>query len=125
MSNYLVDSNTAHCSHCQGPNQWVWIFTILDEGVNCHDGHVWLALGVVHQVEVDQLFQLEVVSLHAVGHVRKQGADIFADGHRRDDLLGQMLGLLRIFRQYFEKFHHGLQQVLELIRLDKKMNWSL
>lgn len=52
----------------------------LDEGVDGHDGHVGLALGVVHQVEVDQLLQLQVVRLHAVHHVREQRAAQRQDG---------------------------------------------
>lgn len=44
----------------------------LYKGVNSHDSHVWLTLGIVHQVEVDQLFQLQVVSLHAVHNIWEQ-----------------------------------------------------
>lgn len=46
----------------------------LHKGVDGHDGHVWLTLGVVHQVKIDQLFQLQVVRLHAVHDVREQSA---------------------------------------------------
>lgn len=45
----------------------------LDKGVNSHDGHVWLTLGIVHQIEVDQLFQFQIVRLHAVHNIWKQG----------------------------------------------------
>lgn len=41
----------------------------LDKRVNGHDSHVWLALGIVHQVEVDQLFQFQVVRLHAIHNI--------------------------------------------------------
>ena len=44
----------------------------LDEGVDGHDGHVRLTLGVVHEVEIDELLQLQVVGLHAVDDVREQ-----------------------------------------------------
>lgn len=47
----------------------------LDEAVDGHDGHVWLALSIVHQVEVDQLLQLQIVCLHAVHHIREQRAE--------------------------------------------------
>lgn len=46
----------------------------LHKAVDCHDGHVRLALGVVHEVQVDQLLQLQVISLHAVHYIREQGA---------------------------------------------------
>lgn len=46
----------------------------LHKAVDSHDGHVWLAFGIVHQVQVDQLLQLQVVSLHAVDNVREQRA---------------------------------------------------
>lgn len=46
----------------------------LDKRVNSHDGHVRLALGIVHQVEVDQLFQLQVVRLHAVYNIWEECA---------------------------------------------------
>lgn len=44
----------------------------LYKGVYSHDGHVWLALGVVHQVQIDQLFQFQVVRLHAVHDIGEQ-----------------------------------------------------
>lgn len=96
----------------------------LYKGVHGHDGHVWLTLGVVHQVKIDQLFQFQVVRLHAVHDVREQGAaqgtelcgyylqsqgdllqcsltaispgspNIFANCHRRNDLLHGLLLLL-------------------------------
>ena len=50
------------------------LYTHFDECVDGHDSHVGLALGVVHQVQVDKLLQFQVVGLHAVNHVREQGA---------------------------------------------------
>lgn len=44
----------------------------LDKAVDSHDGHIRLALGVVHQVEVNQLLQLQVVCLHAVHYIWEQ-----------------------------------------------------
>lgn len=44
----------------------------LHKCVNSHDSHVWLAFGIVHQVEVNQLFQFQVVRLHAVHNIWKQ-----------------------------------------------------
>ena len=45
----------------------------LHKCVDSHDGHVGLTLGVVHQVQVHQLFQLQVVRLHTVHHVGEEG----------------------------------------------------
>ena len=47
----------------------------LDECVDCHNGHVGLTLGIVHEVEVDKFLQLQILSLHTVDHVREQGAE--------------------------------------------------
>ena len=47
----------------------------LGEGVNSEDGQIGLRLGVVHEIEVDQLLQLKVVGLHAIHHIRKQRAN--------------------------------------------------
>lgn len=95
----------------------------LYKGINSHDGHVGLTLGIVHQVEVHQLFQFQVVCLHAVHDIGEQGAetetrchftadswcdvlqynrtsapssppDIFANCHRCYDLLHSLLLLL-------------------------------
>lgn len=44
----------------------------LYEGVDCHDSHIWLTLGIVHQVEVNQLLQFQVVCLHAVDNIWEQ-----------------------------------------------------
>lgn len=49
----------------------------LHKGVDSHDGHVRLTLGIVHQVQVHQLLQLQVVCLHTVHHVRKKGTGRF------------------------------------------------
>ena len=51
----------------------------LDKRVDSHDGHVWLALGVVHEVEIYQLLQLQVIGLHAVHNVWEKGAE---KGHK-------------------------------------------
>lgn len=55
-------SNTGRCAR-------------LHKAVDSHDGHVRLTLGVVHQVQIHQLLQLQVISLHAVYHIWKQGAE--------------------------------------------------
>lgn len=66
----------------------------LGECVDSQDGQVWLRLGVVHEIQVDQLLELQVVGLHAVDHIGKQGAHILAYCHASDDLLNRFLLLL-------------------------------
>lgn len=69
----------------------------LNERVDGHDGHIGLRLGVVHQVQIDQLLQLEVVRLHAVDDVREERGNVLANRHAGDDLeIGNEKKLLRI-----------------------------
>lgn len=58
----------------------------LNERVDGHDGHIGLRLGVVHQVQIDQLLQLEIVRLHAVDDVREERGNVLANRHAGDDL---------------------------------------
>jgi hypothetical protein len=46
----------------------------LDKGVDGHDGEVRVAAAVVHEVEIAQLLEFEVVRLHAVDNVREKRA---------------------------------------------------
>jgi len=48
------------------------LLTDLNKCVDSHDSHVGLTLCIVHQVEVDEFLQLQVISLHAVDNVREQ-----------------------------------------------------
>lgn len=41
------------------------------KGVHSKNGKVRLGLGIVHEVEIDQFLQLQVVGLHAVDYVSK------------------------------------------------------
>ncbi len=73
---YLLYADAAHRAHCERADERVRVLAVAHERVHRHDGHVRLRLRVVHQVEVDQLLELEVVRLHAVHHVREEGAII-------------------------------------------------
>ena len=44
----------------------------LHKAVDSHDGHVWLTLGIVHQVEIHQLLQFQIVRLHTVHYIWKE-----------------------------------------------------
>ena len=45
----------------------------LDKCVDGHDGHIWLRLGIIHQVQIHKFLQFQVVCLHTVHHIGKQG----------------------------------------------------
>ena len=68
----------------------------LYEGVDRKNREVGLALGVVDQVEVHELLQLDVPRLDAVEHVGEQHRDVLTHGHRGDDLLDRLLLLLHL-----------------------------
>ena len=80
----LVNADAPHSPDSQGSDERVGVFTVLGEGVDSQNGQVRLRLGVIHQVEVDKLLQLKVISLHAVHHVSKEGA---ARGRKKGALL--------------------------------------
>lgn len=60
--------------------------TNLNKSVDRHNGHIRLRFGIVHQIQIDQFLQFQVVRLHAVDDIREKGGDIFADGHAGNDL---------------------------------------
>jgi hypothetical protein len=61
----------------------------LDEGVDGQDGEVGLALGVVNEVQVNQLLQLQVLSLPVLHDVCEQHGHVLADRHGGDDCAGR------------------------------------
>lgn len=60
--------------------------TYLDKCINCHDGHIRLALGIIHQIKIYKFLQFQVVCLHAVNNIREQCRYIFAYSHRCNHL---------------------------------------
>lgn len=57
------------------------VFADLNKGVNSHNSHVWLRLGIIHEIKVDQLLKFKVVSLHAVDNIREESRHILACGN--------------------------------------------
>uniref|UniRef100_A0A6B0UVI6 Uncharacterized protein n=1 Tax=Ixodes ricinus TaxID=34613 RepID=A0A6B0UVI6_IXORI len=82
----LVHADAAHRAHRQRPDQRVAVLAIFYKCVHSHYSHIRLTLCVVHEVQVHQFLQLQVVRLHAVHHVGEESADIFSNCHRSDDL---------------------------------------
>lgn len=83
----LIHPNASHRPHSQGSDEWVAVFTVLDKCVHCHDSHVGMRLGVVHQVEIHKLLEFQIVSLHTVDNIGKQSRHVLAHGHGGNDLL--------------------------------------
>lgn len=67
--------------------------TYLLESIDGEYSHLLVILGVVHDVQVHQLFQFEVGGCDALQNVCEQARNIFPDGHQSNDLLyGFLLG---------------------------------
>ena len=70
--------------------------TYLDKGVHCENHELRLCLGVVHEVEVDELLLLQILRLHVFEHVGKERRDVLADGHVGNDPLDAILAFLAV-----------------------------
>lgn len=46
--------------------------THIHKCIDGHDSEVWLTLGVVHQVQIDEFLQFKVICLHTVHHIWEQ-----------------------------------------------------
>ena len=73
----LLRAQTAHGPDRQRAHERIGIVGILHERVDGEDDEFRLRLGVIHEIEIDELFLLEVVRLHVLEHVRKETTDIF------------------------------------------------
>mmetsp|Transcript_15997 Transcript_15997/g.41525 ORF Transcript_15997/g.41525 Transcript_15997/m.41525 type:complete len:1014 (+) Transcript_15997:689-3730(+) len=91
----LVHADAAHGADGEGADERVGVLRILDKGVDGENAEVRLRLGVVDEVQVHQLLELQVLRLHAVHQVREQHAHVLAHRHERDHLLHRVL-LLRL-----------------------------
>lgn len=104
-----LDSNAAQGPDRHATDQRVdFLSAIFPEGINSKNSQIWLSLRVVDDVEIHQLFQVEVVGLDALQHREEQLADILADGHGGDDLSDGIHLLLYLV---------GGQLLLELVDL--------
>jgi len=89
------NANAAHGSDGKGAHEWVGsLFGVFLKGVDGHDGEVGFAFGVVDDVKVDKLFQLNACRLHAFDHVGEERRNVFADGHHCNDLFDGLLSLV-------------------------------
>ena len=83
--------DAAHGTHGQGTDQRVLIRRVADERLHGQKSQIGLLVGVVDQVEIDQLLHLNVSLLHAVDDIDEQLGHILVDGHQRDNLLQGVL----------------------------------
>lgn len=60
--------------------------TNLNECIDRHDCHIGLRFCIVHQIQVNQFFQLQIIRLHTVNDIGKQSRHILADCHARNHL---------------------------------------
>ena len=88
--------------------EWGMRATNLDKRVHGENDELGLRLGVVHEVEVHELFLLNVFGLHVFEHVGEQGRHVFADGHIRDHPLDRIFPAITVL---------AIQVGTELVRL--------
>mmetsp|Transcript_69392 Transcript_69392/g.201331 ORF Transcript_69392/g.201331 Transcript_69392/m.201331 type:complete len:285 (-) Transcript_69392:17-871(-) len=121
----LVQPDATHRSHCESADQRVRVHGILAEGVDGQDRQLRLRLGVIHDVQVHQLLQLDVVRLDAIHDICEQSGHVLADGHVRDDLLDRilLLGLvarMELLLQLLDLTSLGGLEVLAVILLPSR-----
>ena len=87
----LLHVDAAHGTHGQGTDQRVLIRRVADERLHGQQSQIGLLVGVVDQVQIDQLLHLNVSLLHAVDDIDEQLGHILVDGHQRDNLLQGVL----------------------------------
>mmetsp|Transcript_22293 Transcript_22293/g.64803 ORF Transcript_22293/g.64803 Transcript_22293/m.64803 type:complete len:256 (-) Transcript_22293:46-813(-) len=80
-------SDAAHGADGKGSDERVRVIGVLHECVHSQQCRFRLSLGIIDQVKVHKLLQLNVVRLDAVHHVREEGRHVLTHGHVRDDLL--------------------------------------
>mmetsp|Transcript_777 Transcript_777/g.3202 ORF Transcript_777/g.3202 Transcript_777/m.3202 type:complete len:716 (+) Transcript_777:454-2601(+) len=103
-----LHANAAHGANRERADQRVGVRSVLDEGVDRQKRQIRLALGVVDEVEIHQLLELDVVGLDAVHDVREQLGHVLSHGDIRDDLLHRVHLLLPVL---------GRQLLPQLMRL--------
>lgn len=76
--------------------EWGMRATNLDKRVHGENDELGLRLGVVHEVEVHELFLLNVFGLHVFEHVWEERGHVLANGHVGDDALDRVLAPLAV-----------------------------
>jgi hypothetical protein len=79
----LFDADAAHRADGECADERIVVVRVLDERVDGEDDEVGLRLGVVDEIEVDELLLLDVFGLHVFENVGEKAADIFAGDFKR------------------------------------------
>lgn len=105
----LADSDTAHSADSEGAEDRIPIFEgVLAEGVDSQNNEVWVGLGVVDNVQVDQLLEFQVFFLHVAhnlvrgrGYRGEERGYVLSEGHCTDDHLHCALLVLEFVAEQF------------------------
>ena len=92
----LFRAQAAHCADRERADERVWVLRVLDECVDREDHELGLCLGVVYEVEVDELLLLDVLRLHVLEHVGEECGHVLADGHVGNHALDRVLAAVAI-----------------------------
>lgn len=106
----FIYTNASHGSDSQSPDEGIWVLCILIiplnlfclttieqynsyllESIYSQNCTLWLAFGIVHNVQIYKFLELQVVCLHTVQHVSEQHRHILAHGHEGNHLLDCLL----------------------------------
>ncbi|EEQ40082.1 hypothetical protein CLUG_04209 [Clavispora lusitaniae ATCC 42720] len=105
---HLVHADTAHGPDGKRLDQRIGVLGVSDKRVDGQDTQLRVQLGVVHQVQVDQLLSLNVVRGDVFQHVGEKRRNVFAHGHGSDHTSDGVFALKLVSRH---------KPALELVRL--------
>lgn len=66
----------------------------LNKSVDSQNGQVRIALSIIHDIEVHQLLELEILRVHALDHIGEEHGHVLSDRHGGDHLLHAILLLV-------------------------------
>lgn len=67
-------------------NNGQYLEAYLDKCIHSHYRHIRLWFSVIHQIQIHEFLQLQVIGLHTIHYIRKQRRHILANRHRSYDL---------------------------------------
>lgn len=66
----------------------------LHKRINCQNRKVRLALSVIYQIQIDKLFELQILCLHTVDNICEQRWNIFAHSHSSNHLFNSIFSFV-------------------------------
>lgn len=66
----------------------------LHKGVHGQYSKIRLALGVVDEIQIHKLLELQIFRLHTIDHIRKQGRHVLPHRHRGNHFLNRIFSLV-------------------------------